>query len=352
MENIIKNAENTHILNKSDIINLLCCNDYDSLIFKTADNIRKKFVGNDIHLRALIEFSNVCQNNCLYCGIRRSNKFVQRYTLSKSEIINYANTAINLGYKTIVLQSGESQALPSKDIIEIIKEIKKSDIAITLSLGEKSYEEYKTFREIGADRYLLRIETTDPNLYQNMHPNMSFQNRLLCLKNLKEIGFEVGTGSLVGLPNQSINSLADDILFFKEIDADMIGVGPLITHPQTPIKDSRNGDFNLTLKVMALTRILMPDINIPATTAMEAIQQNGRTIALQCGANVVMPNIMDNIHKDSYNIYPNKNFYQHSNENYKILLEDKFKAIGRKISTNKGYSLKYKDKRKDNHEYS
>ena len=220
------------------------------------------------------------------------------------QILRLANVAKNLDYKTVVLQSGEDAFFSADKMCEIIEAIKKLDLAVTLSLGEKTFEEYKLYKDAGADRYLLRIETTDRALYESLHPNMSFENRVKCLENLKEIGFETGTGCLVGLPNQSIESLADDILFFKNIDADMVGLGPFIPCPKTPLQDTKIGNLYLALKVMAITRILLPDINIPATTAMETIQSNGRVLALQSGANVVMPNVTSDECKQKYSIYP------------------------------------------------
>ena len=225
-------------------------------------------------------------------------------------------------------------------LVEIIKAIKELDVALTLSFGERNYEDYKAFRDAGADRYLIRIETTDKNLYQKMHPNMSFDNRIRCLKDLKELGYEVGTGCLVGLPEQTMESLADDILFFKEIDADMIGIGPFIPHPSTPLKDVPAGDFTLALKVMALTRIMLPDINIPATTAMETLHPNGRIIALQSGANVVMPNVTSTEYRKKYEIYPDKICVNESADKCRGCIEGKIKSIGRTICSGKGFHVK------------
>lgn len=242
-----------------------------------------------------------------------------------------------MGFKTIVLQGGED-VFYSRDLMcEIIKRIKDFDVALTLSIGERSFEDYKAFKDCGADRYLIRIETTDRNLYKEMHPNMDFENRLRCLKDLRTLGYEVGTGCLVGLPNQSIESLADDVLFFKEIDADMIGIGPFLAHPQTPLKDAKNGSFTMALKVLALTRILLKNINIPATTAMETINPNGRIVALQSGANVVMPNISDEDCKAKYEIYPNKFGVNLSIEDACESLDSKIRSIGRSISNGYGF---------------
>lgn len=291
-------------LSKSEIIEILKSS--DTSILKKADDVRKKYVGEGIHLRGLIEFSNVCKRNCLYCGLQCSNRNVERYRLSKSEILDIAQKGVEEGFKTIVLQSGEDDFFSVGMLCEIISEIKNLNVALTLSIGEKSFEEYKAYKDAGADRYLLRIETTDENLYTKMHPNADFQNRKRCLYNLKELGYETGTGCLVGLPGQSIESLADDILFFKELDADMVGIGPFIPHCQTPLKNEQAGDLDLAVKVMAITRVMLPDINIPATTAMESLRADGRLLALQSGANVVMPNLTDDFHKKMYEIYPNK----------------------------------------------
>lgn len=291
-------------LSKKEIVDILKSPDTD--IFKEADEVRKKYVGDGVHLRGLIEFSNICKCNCLYCGLQSSNKHVNRYRLSKSEILDIAKKGVDEGFKTIVLQSGEDDYFSSNLMCEIISEIKNLGVALTLSIGEKSFEDYKAFKDAGADRYLLRIETTDKNLYKKMHPYADFDNRVRCLYDLKKLGYETGTGCLVGLPEQTIESLADDILFFKELNADMIGIGPFIPHPDTPLKNANAGSLDLAIKVMAITRILLKDINIPATTAMESLRPDGRLLALQSGANVVMPNLTDDYHKKMYEIYPNK----------------------------------------------
>lgn len=325
---------------RNEIIEILKDNSQDELIFSMADEIRRNFVGDEVHLRGLIEFSNICKCNCKYCGLRCENKFIDRYRISSEDIINYAKNAVQMGYKTIVLQSGEDEFYSREVMCKIITEIKNLDVALTLSIGERSFEDFKAFRDCGADRYLIRIETTDKNLYKFMHPRMDFENRIRCLKDLKKLGYEVGTGCLVGLPEQTIESLADDILFFKEIDADMVGIGPFIAHQNTPLKDFANGSFNLALKVMALTRILLKNINIPATTAMETLNPNGRIIALQSGANVVMPNVTTTEYRAKYEIYPNKICINENPSQCRHCIEGKIKSIGRTISNNFGYRFK------------
>ena len=245
-----------------------------------------------------------------------------------------------MGYKTVVLQSGEDEYYDSDKICEIIEGIKRLDVALTLSIGERTFDEYKAFKKAGADRYLLRIETTDKNLYENMHPNASYENRIRCLFDLKSLGYETGTGCLVGLPNQTVESLAEDILFFKELDADMVGIGPFIPHEETPLANCQKGDFWLALKVMALTRLELPNINIPATTAMETLNSNGRIIALQSGANVVMPNVTSKEYRKKYEIYPGKICVNENPEQCRGCIEAKICSIGRTISNDKGFRIK------------
>lgn len=324
---------------RNDIIEILKDDLNNDWLFSLADKTRKEYVGDEVHLRGLIEFSNICKRQCKYCGLRCEDKFIDRYRISKENIISYAEHAVNMGYKTIVLQSGEDEYYNTDLMCEIIEGIKKLGVALTLSIGEKTYEEYKAFKEAGADRYLIRIETTDKTLYNQMHPNMDFYNRVRCLENLGRLGYEVGTGCLVGLPNQTIESLADDILFFKEINADMVGIGPFIPHPHTPLKDSATGSFTLALKVMALTRILLKDINIPATTAMETLNPNGRIIALQSGANVVMPNVTTTEYRAKYEIYPNKICINENPDKCKGCISAKIQSIGRTVSTSFGFRV-------------
>lgn len=338
-EETIKKAQESHILTKDEIVSILNDESVNEFLFKTADKVREKYVGNEIHLRALIEFSNICRCNCKYCGLRKDNSSVQRYRLKKEEVLEFANNAKEYGYQTIVLQSGEDAFFSTEKMCGIIREVKSLGFAITLSLGEKTLEEYEAYKAAGADRYLLRIETTDGELYKKMHPNMSHKNRFDALKNLKKAGFETGTGCLVGLPGQTKESLADDILFFKEIDADMIGIGPFIPSPETPLAQEKGGEFEMALKVMALTRLLLPDINMPATTAMETLRPNGRIIALQCGANVVMPNVTEGEYKKKYEIYPGKAGLNSTPDEYKKSITEKIHAIGRTISKGQGFRV-------------
>ena len=324
-------------MNKQQIIDILSDDTKNDWLFSEANRIRHDFVGDEVHLRGLIEFSNVCKRQCKYCGLRSENKIIERYRILKDEILLYTQKAVKMGYKTIVLQSGEDDFYDTEKMVEIIKGIKEFDVALTLSIGEKTFEEYKEYKKAGADRYLLRIETTDKELYGNMHPNADFENRLRCLDDLKVLNYEVGTGCLVGLPNQTIESLSNDILFFKEIDADMVGIGPFIPHEQTPLAHEMQGDFWLALKVMALTRLNLPNINIPATTAMETLNPNGRIIALNSGANVVMPNVTSKEYRAKYEIYPGKICINENPEQCRGCIESKIRSIGRTVSQDKGF---------------
>ena len=337
MEKILSKAKTTHNLSKDELIQILSDESINDFLFKTADEVREKYVGNEVHLRGLIEFSNICKCNCKYCGLRKDNSELERYRLSIEEAYDFAKKAKEYGYKTVVLQSGEDSYYSVERLVKLLQDIKKLDLAITLSIGERTFEEYKAFKEAGADRYLIRIETTDKKLYKKMHPNMNFENRIRCLKDLKTLGYEVGTGCLVGLPEQTIDSLANDILFFKEIDADMIGIGPFIPNQNTPLKDAKGGTFEMALKVMALTRILLPTINIPATTAMETLNPNGRLIALQSGANVVMPNVTEGDYRRKYEIYPGKICVGDTPAQCRGCISGKIQSIGRTVSTDYGF---------------
>lgn len=334
---LIEKAENIHSLSKEEIVDLLSCDEYDQQLLMAADRVRSRFVGEQVHLRGLIEFSNICIQACKYCGLRKENNKVKRYRLSPETIVELADKAHSYGYKTVVLQSGESQAYTVEEMQWTIREIKALGLAITLSIGEKSKEEYQLYKKAGADRYLLRIETTDKKIYEELHPGMDFQNRLRCLRDLKELGYEVGTGCLVGLPKQTLESLAKDILFFKSIDADMIGLGPFIPNGDTPLAQEIGGAFTLSIKVMAITRLLLPDANIPATTAMETLNKEGRIIALKSGANVVMPNVTEGEYREMYMLYPGKICVNDTPKHCRGCITGKIEKIGRTVSTGYGY---------------
>ena len=337
MNTIIQKAKETHELSRDEIIALLKDDSINEKLFKAADEVRKKYLGDEVHLRGLIEFTNICKRNCMYCGLRRDNKNLNRYRLSHEEIIDFAKKAVSYGYKTLVLQGGEDDYYTVDRLVPIVKDLKALGVALTLSIGERPFEEYEALKKAGADRFLLRIETTDRELYEELDPGMSHENRIQCLKNLRKLGYEVGSGCLVGLPGQKIESLADDILFFKELDVDMNGIGPFIPNEDTPLKDAEGGQFELALKVMAIVRLLLPDINIPATTAMETLNKQGRVIALQCGANVVMPNVTEGEYRKLYALYPGKICTGDTPAHCRGCISGKIRGIGRIVSDGPGF---------------
>lgn len=334
---LIKKAEQQHILSRDEIIALLLAGEAETELFLAADKVRKQYVGDGVLLRGLIEFSSYCRQNCCYCGLRRDNKEAQRFRLNESEIFCLAKRAEGYGYRTVVLQSGEDAFFTAERLAAVIREIKKLDLAVTLSIGERSFDEYKLLKDAGADRFLLRIETTDETVYIQHDPGMSLAERRRCLQDLKSLGYEVGTGSLIGLPGQTITSLADDILFFQDIDADMVGIGPFIPNAATPLGSAPAGDINLVLRMVSLIRLLLPQANIPATTAMETLLPTARLLALQCGANVIMPNVTEGEAREKYALYPGKAGVLDKPEDCAEKLATDLQSIGRFIRQDKGW---------------
>ncbi|MBQ1620912.1 MAG: [Selenomonas sp.] len=267
MEQLIDRAARTHRLTEEEITRLLAAPEAEEALARAADAVRRRYVGDGVHLRGLIEFSNICRQDCCYCGLRRDNARIERYRLDADAIVALARKAKGYGYQTVVLQSGEDAWFTAERLAAIVRRIKALDLAVTLSVGERSRETYALWLAAGADRYLLRIETTDAALYERYDPGMSHASRLRCLRDLRALGYEVGTGSLIGLPGQDARSLARDILFYQAIDADMVGIGPLIPNGDTPLGGAAPGDFHLTRRMVSLLRLLLPEANIPATTA-------------------------------------------------------------------------------------
>ena len=340
IEELLAKAERTHRLTEAELVRLLTDPEAAGPLYAAADRVRREYIGDPVELRGLIEFSNICKQNCLYCGLRRDNREVPRYRLEAPMILEFGRRAAELGYKTLVMQSGEDEFFTPERLGPVLAELKKLGVALTLSIGEKSREEYAALRAAGADRYLLRIETTDKELYEKMDPGMSWDNRVRCLRDLKQLGYEVGTGSLVGLPGQTFESLARDVLFFQELDADMIGIGPFIPNPDTPLAGSAGGTFDLACRMMALTRLLLPEANIPATTAMETLQPDGRMLALQRGANVVMPNVTDTDYRKMYMLYPGKICLNDAPADCRSCVTEKIRDIGRTVSMDQGFRRK------------
>ena len=281
---------------------------FDRNLFQRADQTRKRFCKDEVHLRGIIEFSNHCCRNCLYCGLRRDNKNITRYRMEPDEIVGLAVKIAAKRVNTIVLQSGDDFYYTQKSLGRIIGEIKqRTAAAITLSIGERPLDDYQAFRDSGADRYLLKHETSNPALYRILHPGQALKQRLKILEYLKKIGFQVGSGNIVGLPNQGIKDLMRDVLFLKELDVDMAGIGPFIPQKDTPLAAQPPGDLDLTLKILAMARILTKNAHLPATTALASLdRENGQLRALRSGANVIMPDFTPVGYRKDYRIYDNK----------------------------------------------
>jgi biotin synthase len=277
-------------------------------LFRAADEARRRCVGDEIFFRGIIEFSNLCERDCLYCGLRRSNRRLGRYRMKDDEIIETAKRVRDAGVGTVVLQSGEDPFFTAEKLSDLIGWIREdTGLIVTLSVGERPLDDYQVFRKAGSSRYLLKYETASPDLYRRIRPGSFLADRLLCLKTLGESGYEVGTGNMVGLPGQSLETLTDDLLLMKELDADMLGIGPFLPHPETPLAASPAGDLSMTLKVLAVPRLLTRTTNIPATTALGNLDPRGRLMALQAGANVVMPDFTPLAYRSLYEIYPGRN---------------------------------------------
>lgn len=342
---------NKATLDRKDIITLLGADDKESLakIRSKAYDTMKQYCGEEVYLRGLIEFSNMCVNDCYYCGIRNSNENVSRYILEKDEILEIADWCAGMGYGSIVLQSGERSDEYFVDYVaDAVREIKKRSISdklphglgITLCIGEQSYEAYRKLFEAGAHRYLLRIETTNPELFSKIHPpELSLESRIECLYSLRKAGFQVGTGVMIGLPGQTIENLADDILFFKEMDVDMIGMGPYIIHKQTPmnvysdeIEMKREDIFSLALKMIGVTRIVLKNVNIASTTALQAMDPAGREEGLLWGANVIMPMLTPTKIRKDYQLYEGKPCLDEFASDCHACLKSRIESIGRNIA--------------------
>ena len=312
---------------------------YDDELKSSADRVRQHYYGKDVYIRGLIEFSNYCKNNCLYCGIRAENKSCERYRLSKQEIYNCCDEGYKLGFRTFVLQGGEDLSYTDKDICEIVLNIKTAypDCAVTLSIGERSKQSYIDYFNAGADRYLLRHETANENHYKQLHPSsMSLKNRKRCLYDLKEIGYQVGSGFMVGSPFQTTECLIEDLRFLQSLKPDMIGIGPFISHKDTPFKDFKNGSFKLTLRLISILRLIFPKALIPATTALGTIHPNGRELGHSCGANVVMPNLSPVSTRKKYELYDNKICTGEESAQCKVCLERRVNSVGYRIVTDRG----------------
>lgn len=312
---------------KSVLERLLTLNDF-SEVFGEADRVRRARKGDAVQIRAILEFSNHCRRSCRYCGLRRENRGLTRYRMQVSEIVAAANEAADAGYRTIVLQSGEDPWYDVDTLVSIVREVKLTGMAVTLSCGERTDEDYAQLRQAGADRYLIKHETADPELYRILHPCGTLEERVHCLKRIKQLGYETGSGFMVGLPTQTASTLAQDLCLLKELGCHMAGIGPFIPHPDTPLADQAPGDTELVKRCVALARLLLPDGNLPATTALGVLSAGEKGNVFSCGANVVMRKVTPDPYKSLYEIYPAKLTPTSVRED-RLALEDELRKLDR-----------------------
>jgi biotin synthase len=311
-------------------------------LFRLADSLRSHCMGDEVHIRGIIEFSSNCSQNCKYCGLRAGNRLLQRYRMEPGEIMAAAREAAGLGIKTIVLQSGQDDYYTADMLAGVIYGIKSQlDVAVTISLGLRSRADLRVLKAAGADRYLLRHETADPGLFAWLRPGTTLEERLECLYTLRELGYQVGSGNMVGLPGQTLATLARDAILLRDLEVEMAGIGPFVPHPDTPLGSSPGGETEATLVFLAVTRLLLPRVHLPATTALGTINKQGRRMALECGANVIMPNVTPLAYRRGYAIYPGKVGRDlEPAENVRqifSMLEDMGRRVGRGYGHSPGY---------------
>ncbi len=353
--NVIESILSKDELTRQDITLLLQANDEDKAkLFAKSAEVKEKHVGKRVYFRGLIEMSNICSKNCYYCGIRPGNQNFSRYNLSDDEVVDAARYSWENNYASIAIQTGEvCGSAFTQRIVNLLKKINaatNSELGITLSMGEQTEDTYREWFENGAIRYLLRIESSNRELYSKLHPNNQthdFDKRIECLRSLRRVGYQVGSGIMVGLPFQTIDNLADDLLWLKEMDVDMVGLGPYVEHPDTPLYKYQNmllpleERFALSLKVIAILRILMKDINIVAPTALQAIDKLGREKAIKIGANVVMPNVTPGLYRNDYKLYDNKPCVDDAVDDCKKCLEARIQLTGDEIGYNEHGNSKH-----------
>lgn len=341
MKRIIDKLAATGTLPTAEMEALLHLNNTSQLnyLYEKADEVRRKHFGNKVYIRGLIEVSNYCKNNCLYCGIRAGNAKAERYRLCAEEILGCAEEGYALGFRTFVLQGGEDPTFTDEFVCDVVSKLKKAypDCAITLSLGERSYQSYKAMYDAGADRYLLRHETADDAHYGQLHPQgMTLETRKKCLEDLKYIGYQVGAGFMVGSPYQTTEHILKDLRFLKRFEPHMVGIGPFIPHKDTPFAQFKRGDLTMTLKLLAITRLILPKVLLPATTALGSIHPQGREMGICAGANVVMPNLSPQSSRALYSLYDNK--LSSGAESAQMLeeLKERMASIGYEVVVDRG----------------
>lgn len=341
IKQLIEKLEEQHILSREEFLTFLTgiSGEETEFLRERARITAQKQFGNKIYTRGLIEFTNYCKNDCYYCGIRRSNRCVERYRLTNEEILSCCKEGYELGFRTFVLQGGEDGSYSDEDIVELLRMIKTDfpECAITLSIGEKSYESYLKYYQAGADRYLLRHETATEEHYQKLHPaNLSLSNRKQCLQNLKEIGYQVGAGFMVGSPFQTTENIIEDLFFLKELDPQMVGIGPFLPHHETPFADQAKGTMEQTLVLISIIRLMLPNALIPATTALGTVHPNGRELGILSGANVVMPNLSPTIVRKKYQLYDNKICTGDEAAECRTCLDRRMNKIGYELTVDRG----------------
>ncbi len=339
--NLIEKLEETHILEKEEYIYLItsCKKEETEILFQKARDMQKKYYKNEVYSRGLIEFTDYCKNNCLYCGIRSGNTKAERYRLSQEEILSCTEEGYRLGFRTFVLQGGEDCYYSAEDIGNLVSEIKKRypDCAVTLSIGEQEREVYQYWYGCGADRYLLRHETATKEHYEKLHPpGLSFEHRIQCLYWLKEIGYQTGAGFMVGSPYQTAGHLANDLLFLKELMPHMVGIGPFIAQKDSPFANCPNGTLEETLLLLALVRLTLPHVFLPATTALGTIHPKGRELGILAGANVVMPNLSPAEVREKYQLYDNKICTGEESAQCLNCLSERVSSIGYQLVSKRG----------------
>jgi len=345
IDELIKKINNTSSLSFEEYKELIETRDKESTaeLRRLAMEAKNKYYGNKVYIRGLIEISNICKNDCLYCGIRRSNTSCDRYRLSPDEIFSCCETGYSLGFRTFVMQGGEDPYFSDELLIPLIKKIKSKfpDCAITLSLGERSKESYSALFSAGADRYLLRHETANKAHYSKLHPDtMKFDDRIRCLNELKEIGFQTGCGFMVGSPYQTTSDIANDLKFIEEFSPDMCGIGPFIPHSATPFGNEPAGSVELTCFLLSVIRLIKPTILLPATTALGSLMEGGRELGILSGANVVMPNLSPTDVRQKYSLYNNKLSTGAESAEKLSKLKDQMRAIGHEVVTSRGDVVK------------
>ena len=348
MKKLIDKLYETGSLDQSEFSELILGrnDELSQYLFSLAREVRKRYYGEKVYIRGLIEYTNYCKNDCYYCGIRRSNKNVSRYRLDRDDILACCKEGYELGFRTFVLQGGEDPYFTDERMCDIISRIKDGypDCALTLSIGEKSRESYRAFFDAGADRYLLRHETADSAHYGKLHPDeLSSDNRKRCLYDLKEIGYQVGTGFMVGSPYQTAENLAKDMMFIKELKPSMVGIGPFIPHKDTPFADKPSGTLELTLFMLGLIRLTLPYALIPSTTALGTIAPNGRELGLKAGANVIMPNLSPVEVRKKYMLYDNKICTGEESAQCIQCLKNRVSSVGYEIVTDRGDAARAED---------